>query len=375
MSVATGVSMNSKYILPYMPGMKVAYSVAYRKNLSEKAKLKLHCYNLYKHEGMKVKDLSKVFGKDRATIYRWIKQSKKSLMIRRYQHLEPKSTRPKNTPRTKVIDAEVEKHILAIRDKLKCGKDNIHEYLKTDYGINISASSIGRYLKKLPRSKDPKYCDINQGKTKRTGNKDLLRIKDVIGLLKRRAWERFQIDTKYWVVNNRKFYVIVAIDTVTRMVFARAYTRHTANCARDFLRKLDYLFDMSHSQVYIQRDNGTEFMAEFEKEAENLGISLITNHARCPEMNGFVKSFNKILKNECLLYNSPETAQEANAILKDYIIRYNFVRIHGGLNKITPFEAYMEKTFLQPIVWIEKNLPSLSHMLWTYSNYLPPPQF
>jgi len=31
MSVATRVSMNSKYILPYMPGMKVAYSVAYRK--------------------------------------------------------------------------------------------------------------------------------------------------------------------------------------------------------------------------------------------------------------------------------------------------------------------------------------------------------
>lgn len=109
MAVATGVSMNSKYILPYMPGMRVAYSVAYRNDLSQKAKLKLHCYNLYKQEGMKVKDLAKVFSKDRTTIYRWVKQSKKALEIRRYQHLKPKSTKPKNTPRTKVVTPECAK--------------------------------------------------------------------------------------------------------------------------------------------------------------------------------------------------------------------------------------------------------------------------
>ncbi len=368
MNVAMGVNMNSKHILPYHPGVKVAYSVTYRSKLSEKAKLKLHCYNLHKYEGLKVTDIAKVVGKDKATIYRWINQTKTALRVRRYQYLEPRSRKPNKVQRKKRMNEEYMQYILKIRKEYKCGKDNIHRYLIQDYGVYISPSTIGRYLQKLPRSKDPKYFDLHsKSKTKRRKRKDLVRIKDVVDVLENRAWERFQIDTKHWVVNNRKFYIIVAIDVVSRMVFARAYSRHTANCARDFLRKLDYLFNVSNSQAYIQRDNGSEFMAEFEEEAKNFNINLLTNYVRCPQMNGFVESFNKILKNECLLYNTAFTTKEANKILRDYLIKYNFLRIHGSIGHKVPFERYLEDMFQDTIKAIENNLPSLSHMLWTYS--------
>lgn len=367
MAVATGVNMTSKYVLPYMSGMKTVYSMAYRRNLSDEAKAKLRCYELHKYHGLKTSQLAEIFGKDKSTIYRWVAQVKKALQSRRYQFLEPKSKKPNKTPRDKKITAEVAECILDVRGIYKCGKDNIREYLKRDYGIEISSSTIGRYLNRLPKSKDPKYFDLNKSKTKRKKRKDLVRLKDVVDSLERRAFERFQIDTKYWVVNGKTFYVVAAIDVVTRMAFARAYTSHSSNAARDFLRKLDYVFDISNTQAYVQRDNGSEFMAKFEQEAHNLGVTLITNYVRCPQMNGFVESFNKTLKNECLRYNSPDTVSEANDILKNYIIQYNFLRLHGELGRETPFDRYLEISSLKPIEWIRKMLPSLSQMLWTYS--------
>ncbi|MBD3329577.1 hypothetical protein GF357_03725, partial [Candidatus Dojkabacteria bacterium] len=108
MAVASGVQMSSTHILPFMPGMKTVYSVSYRNNLSDKAKLKLHCYELHKNENMKPSQIAKVLNKHRSTIYRWINQTKKALQIRRYQYLEPKSRSPNSTPREKVITPEYE---------------------------------------------------------------------------------------------------------------------------------------------------------------------------------------------------------------------------------------------------------------------------
>ncbi|MBD3328961.1 transposase [Candidatus Dojkabacteria bacterium] len=153
------------------------------------------------------------------------------------------------------------------------------------------------------------------------------------------------------------------------MAFARAYTRHTAYCARDFLRRLNYLFDLSFSQAYLQRDNGSEFMAEFEEEAEKYDIELITNYVRKPVMNSFVERFNRTLKEESLIYEEVCTVKEANDILKEYIIRYNFLRIHSGIGKKSPFERYSELTFQIPIEYIEEKLPTLSQMLWTSSKF------
>ena len=81
MDVAMGVNMNSKHILPYLEGMKTVYYVNHRNKLTPKAKLKLKCYELHKNEGLSILQLSKIFKKDKSTIYRWINQTKKALRI------------------------------------------------------------------------------------------------------------------------------------------------------------------------------------------------------------------------------------------------------------------------------------------------------
>ena len=360
-----GVSMSSKHILPFNKGVQVVWGIAYRNDLSDEGKLKLHAYHLHKDQHISIPNISKVLNIDRSTVYRWIKQVKIALRCRRYQYLETRSTRPKTAPRTKVITHKIGEYILHIRDTYKCGKENISEYLKLDYGIHISPSTIGRYLKKLPRSQDPRYMGRTKAVVVHKRNKDIVRIKDVVDILEHRAFERFQIDTKYWVCKTRTFYVITAIDVITRMIFAYAYSRHTAYCARDFLRKLNYLFDISDSNAYIQKDNGGEFLAEFEEEAKLYGITLVTNYIRMPKMNGYIERFNRTLEEELLNYNQVSTTKEANALLHEYVIKYNFLRLHGSIGKMSPFEKYSELLFKQPITTINLDLPNLSHMLWT----------
>ncbi|MBD3329645.1 transposase, partial [Candidatus Dojkabacteria bacterium] len=90
-------------------------------------------------------------------------------------------------------------------------------------------------------------------------------------------------------------------------------------------------------------------------------------------MNSFVERFNRTLKEESLIYEEVCTVKEANDILKEYIIRYNLLRIHNGVGKKSPFERYSELTFQEPIEYIEEKLPTLSQMLWTSSKVDKPP--
>ena len=341
MAVAQGVAMQSHHILPYLHGLKWITGLYYRTNLSDKAKRKLKAYQLYKYEKVKMETIGIAFDVHKATVSRWIKQVEGALKIGRYQTLEPKSTAPHNTPRNKKIDINQKRIIMGIRGEYKCGKDKIATYLQRDYDIKIGASTIHRFLTKLPRCKDPKYTNKKNKVTNRNRKKELIRINQVVDKLTYMAFERFQIDTKYWVINNRTFYIVCAVDVVTRMAFAYAYTRHTANCARDFLVKLDYLYSLKGSKAYIQRDNGSEFMGECEK----MEICVITNYVRQPKMNGFVERFNRSLKEEVLQYNDVYTVEEVNECLKRYIITYNFDRVHDSLGELTPFERCCEMKF------------------------------
>ena len=118
-------------------------------------------------------------------------------------------------------------------------------------------------------------------------------------------------------------------------------------------------------EIYIQTDNGSEFMGEFKEAIEELGLIQLNTHIRNPQENGMVERFNRSLKQECLCYIEPDTVKELNKDLLDYMIQYNFERIHGNIGNITPFERYLELKFDCPIkIWHSK-YPHILQMLWT----------
>ncbi|MBD3281060.1 hypothetical protein GF389_06130, partial [Candidatus Dojkabacteria bacterium] len=152
MTAAQGVQTRTQYILPFVPQGKSIASHFYQENLSDKAKLKLKAYQIYKLNKLSMREIAEIFEVNVSTISRWIKQSEKAKQIRRYTILEPKSKAPKNTPRNTVLTSETEKKILTIREKYKCGKDKLSKYMYRDYEIKISPSTIHRYLQHLKGS-------------------------------------------------------------------------------------------------------------------------------------------------------------------------------------------------------------------------------
>jgi len=363
MAAAQGVQTTAHYILPFIPKIKTPFSLSYQLDLSDKGKQKLKSYEMYKLKKLTMQEIASIFEVDKSTISRWVSQVKNAKRNRRYQMVEPKSRRPNKTPRQMVITKEVKDLILKIRGEYKCGKEKISAYLDRDYDIKVHPSTIQRFLNTLKQSDDPMWWNKNKVKCRRKKIKKI-RIKDVVNEIEGRAFEHFQIDTKYWVINGHTFYVVTAIDLVTRMMFARAYAGHSSKCAQDFLERLDFVYQLKDTKVYIQRDNGSEFMGFFEKLADKFGITLITNYARRPQMNGYIERFNRSLKDELLEYVLPMTVFEANEYIRDYVIRYNFDRIHSGIGQ-TPFEKFCESTFKKPFKTLLQTHFDLLHMYRT----------
>jgi len=369
--------MRTRYILPFVPQGKSIASHFHQENLSGRAKLKLKAYQIYKLDKLSMREIANIFEVDVSTISRWITQVRKAKQIRRYTILEPKSKAPKNTSRKTVLTPQIKEQILSIRDKYKCGKEKIAKYMYRDYDIKISSSTVHRYLKKLPASEDPKTFNrvsrLSQHDTSKSKRRKI-RYKDIKGSIEGRAFEHFQIDTKYWTINSRSFYVVAAIDVVTKMLFARVYINHSSRAAKDFLERLDYLLDIRDSKAYIQRDNGSEFMGDFEQQADKYNITLITNYVRTPQMNGFIERLNRSMKEECLEYHMPNTIQEANEYLHDYLILYNFERMHEGLDDLTPFEKACELKFKQPLEHLLHSCYDLLHFYRTSTSSCPNPK-
>jgi len=55
--------------------------------------------------------------------------------------------------------------------------------------------------------------------------------------------------------------------------------------------------------------------------------------------NSSIEAINKIYK-EFLRYKRPKTLEELKVVTDEFVQQYNFIRPHGSLTGLTPFEAY-----------------------------------
>ena len=114
----------------------------------QKRKKFLGNWEILKARKVPDKEIAKITGISRATFYRL----KKLLNLYGLNGLEKQSTRPKVFRQSK-ISQETRQAILNIRTQNSTyGKDKIAIILKRDFKITLSASSIGRLIKKFKTS-------------------------------------------------------------------------------------------------------------------------------------------------------------------------------------------------------------------------------
>jgi transposase-like protein len=152
----------------------------------------------------------------------------------------------------------------------------------------------------------------------------------------------------------QKYYLFVAIDRATRLLYYKVYENKSANNAALFLKECKEYFPFY--LTHILTDNGLEFTDKwargkgfvsgnhnFDIECSKDDIKYRLTAPYTPQTNGMVERVNGTIKNATIKADEYTNIDEVKKDLDKFLIYYNFNRRHGSLRKElkvrTPFNA------------------------------------
>jgi transposase InsO family protein len=302
--------------------------------LSKKAKLRLAWIEFWTAHGENVSLTCRHFGIARTTLMRWLSRYDRHDLTT----LEDKSTAPRSR-RTPTIALSTVDLVLEIRDERPAwSKYKLSVVLERDFGVEVSASSVGRILTRYGRIEAKASARRKRAAVGR--NKRMRRPKD---LKPTAPGELVQVDTKHlnlpW---SKKRYHFEAIDLATRMKVSGVANTASSKSAAEFL--ISALEKFPFPVLAIQTDNGSEFAHLFQRACEDARIPHYLSYPRCPKQNAWVERVIRTTQDELYLYHDTPVSIEEHARLLEWFDRdYNEVRPHQSLGYLTPAEYYAKR--------------------------------
>lgn len=332
-----------------LKGIKTSYENIVRSRIPKKDKEKvLHRLKVLDHaQKFGIASAVDAYNVCERTIRYWRAKQRESHGV--MAKLAPESTKP-NHLRSSKLPQNIKEYIRDLkRAKPRLGKEKIVELVKLDTGYITSASTVWRviqYYKKRGELPD-RYRVSLSGKTGRLiirkpkKNKKKLRRKDYVPGY---PGDLVQIDTVVIHILGTSFYVLTAIDIVTRIAYAFVSRSHSSKVAEEFLRYIPNAFGYTIKRV--QTDNGSEFAKHFDDACIKLDIEHFWNYPRHPKQNAYIERFNRTIQEEWLttcqrLFIQGEL-DRINEELVKWLLWYNTTRPHWGLHLETP-RGYTER--------------------------------
>lgn len=256
------------------------------------------------------------------------------------------SSRPKNI--SYALNDIQKELIKSIRKASWLSVDEIHEMVNVDPMHAVSRSSVYRTLVNLKLNTIPPEK------------------KEIAKKFKAYDPGYLHIDVTYLPkFDGSKYYLYVAIDRATRLLFYNVYENKTAKSASDFLLLCKDFFPFYISHVLT--DNGLEFTNEllrskkgnpcslksqFDKICNEFNIEHRLTKPATPKTNGMVERVNGIIKTNTIMKNLYTQKEKMFVDLDAFLINYNLYRRHGSLRKEldvkTPYDAMMKWFNLSP---------------------------
>ncbi len=273
----------------------------------------------------------------RSTYYRW----KRSYENGGLAGLECASKRPNKT-RKSTWTHETEQRVYHLRKKFPLwGKSKIAVMYQREYGIAISASTVGRIIKKLVKQNRIMPVQFMYGKkdTKRrifSGHAQRWKL----GMKATKPGELIQVDHMSIHIpgfGHAKHFN--AVCPITKYAVYQVYQEATSRNAADFLEHMKKEFPFP--VLSIQVDGGSEFMGDFEKATAQSNIPLWVLPPRMPEYNCNVERGNGTAKYE--FYSQYEAQPNLHMVrksLQKFAFFYNTIRPHQGIGLLTPRQFY-----------------------------------
>jgi transposase-like protein len=288
------------------------------------AKTNLHSREIIQQSSLTNIELSERFEIDEKTVSKW----------KNRDFLTDKSSRPHTIQRSLTdIEREVIRVVRSLTwielDDLvdtvlpsipKANRSNVYRTLRA-FGVNRVPEEKKEHAKKF-KEYEPGYLHI-----------------DVTYLPK---------------IDGIKYYLFVAIDRATRLMYFKVYENKTGSNAVDFLEdcKSYFPFYLSH----VLTDNGAEFTDKFTSrknkasgnhEFDGACIKGHIDHRLTapftPKTNGMVERVNGTIKDATIKVLTYKNKTELKEDLDKFLVFYNLNRRHGSLKRElkvrTPFEA------------------------------------
>lgn len=239
--------------------------------------------------------------------------------------------------RTRRASPELEDKVLMIRER-GCNKYEIHSILRAELGgATPSPSGIYNILKRCGKNK----LTVKMQEEKRK-------------IIKEKAGELGHIDCHHLskdliAEDSKRYYLVCVIDSCTRIAWAEVV---------EDIKSLTVMFAMLRCFNYIAReykiqfaevltDNGPEFGPRtsgdkaahpFERMLMEMGIKHRYTRPYRPQTNGKVERFWRSLNEDLIEGTYFESIQHFKDELLAYLVYYNTLRPHQGINGLTPTE-------------------------------------
>lgn len=307
--------------------------------LSKDAKKRLEWFIWYEGHEKNASLTTRYFGISRQCFHEW----KKRFDGKNLRTLESHSSAPQHVRQKEITPLEEGRIITLRQAHIRWGKMKLAVVYETVYGTPISSWKVQYTIKKHGLYFHPKKNAQTQAKKRRSKEKKRitkLHKKPVPGYL-------IALDTIVLWINGQKRYVFTAIDTVSKIAFARMYTTKSSKNAADFLNRFMYLLD--YEVWNVGHDNGSEFHKDFQKAIRKLQLDDWWSRTHTPTDNPFNERFNRTLQDEFIaMGHLTDNVERFNRDLTQWLIEYAFVRPHQSLGYLTPWAYYSKAAKLSP---------------------------
>lgn len=318
-----GSYMRAYKILP-VPEIKAA-------NLSSDAQRRLWWIDWYLTHGHNAEKTCRHFGISKSVFYRW----KRRYNSRHLVTLEDdKKTRRPHHVRSMTTPFWIIQKIYDIRKaNLEKSKWEIHEELKRQ-GVPVAHNVIQKVINRHPELRNLQH----KKRITKYRHFAIARIKAAREMREKYPGSLVQVDTQYFYVLGKKFFLFSAVDCKSRYGFVWGYPTISSTSARDFVQKLRGYFPFSI--MAMNTDNGSEYLLYFHKELESMGIPHYFSDPYCPKQNGRVERFHQTVEYEYMHYQDdllPDLPM-INERCARFNTWYNTDRFHQAIGYKTPLE-------------------------------------
>ena len=304
-------------------------------SLSKDALKRLTFLDWYFTHGNNAQATCRHFGISKSVFYRWKNRFDKRNL--RTLEFDTKTRCPHNI-REMTTPLWIQKKIYEIRiNDLEKSKYEIQAELR-DEGINIGRKCIQKVINRNPELLNTQHFK----KVRKHRNYKIARIKAAIELREKDIGSLVQVDTKYFYVLGKKFYIFSAIDCKSRYGFIYCYKTISSASGKDFIKRVREYFPFPIKA--INTDNGSEYLLEFHKEISSWGIPHFFTAPHCPKQNGRVERFHQTAEYEYFNYQEDllDDIDMINAHCMLFNTKYNTKRYHRSLDYKTPMQFMLE---------------------------------